>query len=230
MRNVTIREALALNSSFPNSHKNALNLGMAVQGLSRIKSLLDNRETLEEVGNQVDAISEDAKRVKSLTEEHRKGLKDLKDLSTSIETMFKEVETFISSVNGLSGTRRKRNAVSFASAGQVFVEAAKLVGIPSVGDVSALKAAVEAVNPTKFSKVIDALDVLAKMDLNFKKYNFQSAPASLQALDLFSLITHYMLVLHRHLLRLRHQNHSLHQHCLRLHRLPTELLEPLMHQ
>lgn len=179
-KNVTSPEALALNGSLPDSQISAFNLGMAVQGLSQIKKVQDNRVKLETIKEQHAEIIETSKSNTTLT----LSLSRLKDLSESLSTTLSGITTFVKTINGFQGLKRKRSTLDFESNGKIFDKASSIKGFTGF-DFLAIMDAVKAVDGTKYSSVIDALEKLSTMDLDFQKYKFKEAPATLKAMDLF---------------------------------------------
>ncbi|CDO41121.1 uncharacterized protein CELE_F14F7.5 [Caenorhabditis elegans] len=164
MKSVDGREALALKTSFPDSQKIAFDLGLAVLGVSTIKKVIDNRSELAPLTKELKDIEEAAG---NSTED----ISTLQDLKSSVISMFKGIDDFLSS--------------DFSSDGKIFEEAAKIPGIAGF-NYKSLKAAVEAVDTTgKFSGIVNALEVITNLDLDFEKYDIKSASSSLKALDAF---------------------------------------------
>lgn len=184
MKSADGREALALKTSFTDSQNTVKDLALAVRGLTQINKLMQIRGSLDALKGDFTEIQEAA--AKALSSENVAEINKLNGLRDALKKTLDGVKAFVTAIGGAQGSRRKRDTVGFASNKKIFEEAAKFVGLTGF-DIQAMHKAVAALNPTKFGAIVSALDALAKLDLDFSKYNFKSAPASLQALDTFFL-------------------------------------------
>ncbi|CAL2035562.1 unnamed protein product [Caenorhabditis brenneri] len=156
----------SLKESFPNFEEVSRNLGVAVQGFVAVKEAADAKPELQSL---LDMALDP------------KNLNNVQELKTLAE-LFKEIDGFLSFLDGVDGLRKKRQTADFKNDQQVFVEAHKISSWKV--DMEKFKSEIEAIGGNHKA----VLDKLATLDLDFSKFKFSQAVSSLTALDdLFTL-------------------------------------------
>ncbi|CAI2347599.1 unnamed protein product [Caenorhabditis sp. 36 PRJEB53466] len=157
-------ETRALKEAMPDAQRVSFDLGLAVQGLTAIRTLMDR---LGEFGPLLGDLSfvRDA------------NVKDqLEGLKTALTRIYSDTVQFLGTLAPMDEAGMYSNAF----------EAAANISIIDL-NVKKVKDAVEdrLGSQPELRPIFDALKKLRKMDLNFAKYSFTNAISSLESLDVF---------------------------------------------
>ncbi|CAP33587.2 Protein CBG15158 [Caenorhabditis briggsae] len=195
MKEVRAPEALALNSSFPDSQKFSNMIGMAVRGLTSILEIHQKRDVLKPFLENMDDIKNDAK-AKKLTPEQEQRIKDLARIKEELMKTLAAIDIFRKNLDVGKMRRKRRRAYrrprnakipNFKSLQTVLKNAAKIPGVIFVSEkeLEEIKKTMNALNTANSKNAVTALESLQNLNLDFSGFGFQGAIASLAAIDRF---------------------------------------------